>query len=105
MNAARKSGRFPLGWIIIILGIILLYATNPSEQQFTSYLKGKIEAEARGDESPAGNLTRVLSGAAASIAGLATVRKDYYLCSTYELGLPGEEHLFLGILDHFIKLK
>lgn len=105
MSAARKSGRFPYGWIIIILGIVLLYSTNPSEQQFTSYLKDSIRDQAKGDETLSGDLTRLLSGPVASLAGLGTVRKDYFLCSTYELALPGEEHLFLGILDHFIKLK
>lgn len=105
MNAAKKSGRFPYGLIIFILLIVLLFSTNPSEQQFTSFLKDRIEKQAKGDETLTGDLTRLFSGPAASIAGLGTVRKDYFLCSTYELGLPGEEHLFLGILDHFVKIK
>ena len=105
MNAAKKSGRFPYGLIIFILLIVLLFSTNPSEQQFTSFLKGRIERQAKGDETLTGDLARLFSGPAASIAGLGTVRKDYFLCSTYELGLPGGEHLFLGIFDHFIKLK
>jgi len=105
MSAVKKSGRFPYGWIILILVIVLLFSTNPSEQQFTSYVKGRIEKEAKGDETLAGDITRLLSGPAASLAGLGTVRKNYFLCSTYELGLPGEEHLFLGIMDNFIKLK
>ena len=65
----------------------------------------KIREQAKGDETVAGDLTRILSGPAASLAGMGTVRKDYYLCSTYEMELPGEEHLYLGILDHFFKLK
>jgi hypothetical protein len=105
MSAAKKSGRFPYGLIIFILAIVLLFATNPSEQQFTSYLRDRIHKQARGDETLTGDLTRLFSGPAASLAGLGTVRKDYFLCSTYELDLPGEEHLFLGILDHFVKIK
>ena len=105
MNAAKKSGRFPYGWIILILAIILLFSTNPSEQQFTSYLKDKTREQAKRDDTFTGDLTRMFSGPAASLAGLGTVRKDYFLCSTYELGLPGEEHLFLGIFYHFVKLK
>lgn len=105
MNVKKRSGRFPYGWIIFILAIVLLFSTNPSEQQFTSYLKDKIQDQVKGDETLTGDLTRLLSGPAASLAGLGTVRKDYFLCSTYELGLPGEEHLFLGILDNFIKIK
>lgn len=105
MNAAKKSGRFPYGWIILILVIVLLFSTNPSERQFTSYLQDKIQEQAKGDETLTGDLSRLFSGPAASLAGLGTVRKDYFLCSTYELSLPGEEQLFLGILDHFVKLK
>jgi hypothetical protein len=105
MSASKKSGRFPYGWIILILVIVLLFSTNPTEQQFTSFLKDRIEKQAKGDETLTGDLARLFSGPAASLAGLGAVRKDYFLCSTYELGLPGGEHLFLGIFDHFIKLR
>ncbi len=105
MSAAKKSGRFPIGWLILILVVVFLFTKNPSEEQFTTYLKERIEKQAKGDETLTGDLTRLFSGPAASLAGLGTVRKEYFLCSTYELGLPGQEHLFLGIFDHFIKLR
>jgi len=105
MSAAKKSGSFPYGLVILVLTLALLFATNPSEQQFTSFLKEKIREQAKGDETVAGDLTRILSGPAASLAGMGTARKNYYLCSTYEMELPGGEHLYLGILDHFFKLK
>jgi len=105
MVAAKKTGRFPYGFVILVLTLALLFATNPSEQQFTSFLKEKISEQAEGDETMVGDLTRILSGPAASLAGMGTVRKNYYLCSTYEMEIPGEEHLYLGILDHFFKLK
>jgi len=105
MSAAKKSRSFPYGLVILVLVLALLFATNPSEQQFTSFLKDKIQEQAEGDETMAGDLRRILSGPAALLAGLGTVRKNYYLCSTYELELPGEEHLYLGFLDHFIRLK
>lgn len=105
MSAAKKSRRFPYGLIIFILVMALLFATNPSEQQFTTFLKDKIQEQAEGDETLAGDLKRILSGPAASLAGIGTVRKDYYLWSTYTLDSPGEDHLYVGILDHFFKLK
>lgn len=52
-----------------------------------------------------GDLMRVLSGPATPLVGMGTLRKDYYLFSTYEVNLPGEEHLYMGILDHFIRLR
>jgi hypothetical protein len=105
MSSARRSRRFPYGWIILILVVALLYATNPSEPQFTSYLKDKIREQADGDETLTGDLQRLLSGPAASLAGMGTVRTDYYLCSVYKMDLPGEDRLYLGMLDHFFKLK
>ncbi len=105
MSSARKKARFPSGWIILILALALLFVTNPSDQQFTSFLKDRIQEQAEGDDTLTGELARILSGPAASLAGMGTVRTDYYLCSTYELELPGGDHLYLGILDHFIKLK
>lgn len=105
MNSPRKSRRFPSGWIILILSLALLFVTNPSEQQFTSFLKEKIQKQAEGDETLTGDLTRMFSGPVASLAGMGAVRKDYYLFSTFQLELPGEETLYLGALDHFFKLK
>ncbi|MBE0653094.1 MAG: hypothetical protein IH594_04825 [Bacteroidales bacterium] len=105
MSSAKKSRRFPYGLIILILLVALLYATNPSEPQFTSYLKDKIREQADGDETLTGDLKRILSGPAASLAGMGTVRTDYYLCSVYKMDLPGEDRLYLGLLDHFIRLK
>lgn len=105
MSAAKKSGGVPYGLIIIILVLVLLFATNPDEQQFRGFLKDKIMEQAKGDDSLAGDLTRVLSGPAASLAEMGTSRKNYFLFSTYEMGLPGDESLYLGILDQFIRLK
>lgn len=105
MSAAKKSGRFPYVLIIMFLVLVLLFATNPEEQQFKGFLKNKIMEQAEDDESLAGDLTRILSGPAASLAEAGTSRKNYYLFSTYEMGLPGDEGLYLGILDQFIRLK
>lgn len=105
MSSARKKTKFPSGWIILILALALLFVTNPSEQQFTSFLKDRIQEHAEDDETLTGDLTRILAGPVASLAGMGTVRTDYYICSTYELELPGGDHLYLGILDHFFKLK
>ena len=67
MSSAKSSRRFPYGWIIPILVIALLYATNPSEGQFTSYLKDKIREQADGDKTLSGDLQRMLAGPSASL--------------------------------------
>jgi hypothetical protein len=105
MSSAKKSGKFPYGWIIVVLVIALLFATNPSEPQFTTFLKNRIQEQAGNDETLAGDLKRLFSGPAASLAGMGTVRTDYFLFSTYKLNITGEESVYLGLLDHFYKLK
>lgn len=105
MSSARKPGRFPYEWIILILVMALLFATNPSEQQFTSYLKNKIQKKAEKEDTLTGRLKRVFSGPAASIAGMNTVRTNYYLYSVYKIDILEEKYLYLGIFDHFINLK
>lgn len=105
MSSAKRSRRFPYGLIIIALLIALGFATNPSEKQFTTYLKERISDQAKGDETLAGDLTRLFSGPAASLAGLGAVRTDYFLFSTYRMDLPGEDRLYLGIFDNFVRLK
>ena len=105
MSSAKSTGRFPYGFVILILLVALLFATNPKEQQFTSYLRDRIREQAKGDETLGGDLQRMLSGPAASLASVGTVRTDYFVCSTYRIDLPGEDQLYLGIFDHFLRLK
>ena len=105
MSSAKSTGRFPYGFVILILVVALLFATNPDEQQFTSFLKDRIREQVKGDETLGGDLHRLLSGPAASLASIGTIRTDYYLCSVYKMDSTGEDHLYLGILDHFLRLQ
>ena len=105
MSAGRKPGGFPVGWITAIIFMVLLFVTNPTEQQFTSFLKDKIREQAEGDQTLAGDLKALFSGSVASLTGMASVRSDFYLCSTCRLKVAGEEYLYLDVLDHFFKLK
>ncbi|MRS02071.1 hypothetical protein EG832_02380 [bacterium] len=60
MSSVKRSRRFPFGWIIVIPAITLLYATNPSKEQLTSFLKDQIRGQADGDETLAGDMKRIL---------------------------------------------
>jgi len=104
MKSANITRRFPAGWIIIILLFALLFATNPSEGQFTNYLKDRIKEQIEDDETLSGSLQRMIVGSAASIVSAGAERKDYFLFSTYKIRVLDDESLFLGILDHFFKI-
>ncbi|NLE33644.1 MAG: DUF4359 domain-containing protein [Bacteroidales bacterium] len=105
MNASARKNRFHLGWIVLILILALLYATNPSEGQFTTYLKEQIVEQADGDETLTGALKRVAAGPASAIAGSGAERRNYFFFSTYRFTVLEREYLFLGILDNFFRIK
>ena len=105
MNASRKNSRFHLGWIVLILILALLYATNPSEGQFTTFLKEEIAEQAEGDETLAGALKRVAAGPAAVIAGAGAERNNYFFFSTYRFTVLEKDYLYLGVLDNFLRIK
>jgi len=75
MKSANITRRFPAGWIIIILLFALLFATNPSEGQFTNYLKDRIKEQIEDDETLSGSLQRMIAGPAASIASAGAQRE------------------------------
>ncbi len=105
MNVSRGKNRFHLGWIVLILILALLYATNPSEGQFTTFLKEEIVQQAEGDETLTGALKRVAAGPAAVIAGSAAERKNYFFFSTFRFTVLEKEHYYLGILDNFFLIR
>jgi len=103
MAETRKS----LGTIIlVVLAIVLLFALNPTKEDFIAWRSGRAQ-----DQATAGTtsgLTGVMKKGAGAIAGAMTGlvatgvrRKDYLICSSYALG----SDRYLGIAHLFIKLK
>jgi hypothetical protein len=93
-----------LGWLIPLLIIVILFATNPSESKFKEFLTEKAKKENKTDDPVKGWIDELLSGTSARIEGLTTNRKEYYLFSTYEVGLVGDKKLYVGLLNHFVIL-
>jgi hypothetical protein len=92
--------------IIVILLFILLYALNPSTDDFRAWRSARAEGQATGGQrtglvgalrSGSGKLAGAVDGA---IAGLYE-RKDYLICSIYYLG----NDCYLGVAHIFIRLK
>jgi hypothetical protein len=103
MAGTKKS----LGILIIVaLVLVLLYALNPTTDDFKAWRSAQAQSQASGGSS--GDLKGVLSKGAGAIAGAMTglvaggyKRNDYLVCSTYSLG--GD--LYLGVAHLFIVLK
>ena len=64
----------------------------------------KAKAENKTDDPVTSWMNEIVSGTSARIVGLTTNREDYYLFSTYEIGLVGNRKLYMGFLNHFFLL-
>jgi hypothetical protein len=92
--------------IIVVLALVLLYALNPTREDFIAWRSGHARRDASSGaengfigtlKKGAGAVAGAMTGAVAGGYG----RKDYLICSSYSLG--GDE--YLGIAHFFIKLK
>lgn len=92
--------------LLFVLLVLLLYALNPSSEDFQAWKAGHARELAMSGSS--GGVAGVLkqgegavAGAAAGLSAGGYRRTDYYVCSIYSLG--GES--YLGLASFFIKLK
>jgi len=92
--------------IIVVLALVLLYALNPTREDFIAWRSGQAQRDASsGTENGfigtlkkgAGAVAGAMTGAVAGGYG----RRDYLVCSSYSLGRDE----YLGIAHFFIKLK
>jgi len=105
-----SKAKSPLATIVIIaLVLVLLYALNPTRDDFIAWRTARAERAAGGAQSS--GLEGVMKKGAGAIAGAMTglvaggfSRSDYLLCSTYSLGGKKGE-LYLGAARLFVKLR
>jgi hypothetical protein len=101
-NGRRKRNRL-FGWILPIFVAILLFATNPSDVQFKQFIKDDLIAQGRSDSPLAGTIMQLLAGPATYLS--SSKRTNYYVCSVYDINIMGDPRTYLGVLNHFYKLK
>lgn len=99
----------PLASIIIIALVLgLLFALNPSMDDFTAWRSSQARREATSGQT--GGLVGVMKKGAGAIAGAMSglasgffERKDYLFFSTYSAGKKGD--LYVGAARLFVKLR
>ena len=97
----------PLASVIIVaLVLVLLYALNPTKEEFVAWRAAQAQSQAQGGAMT--GLVGVMKKGAGAIAGAMTggtaslfTPHNYLLFSTYSLG----SNEYLGIARLFIKLK
>ena len=93
-----------LFWLVLIIGLVGAFMTNPNKDDFQDFLTLQYTKELKnmsGNES----LPSLLASPAAFISSLSLKTEDYKLCSTYTItNFKGEEEKYLGVYKTFIKL-
>ena len=122
----RESSNEPSFWtqlavygVIFVIGVGLL-ATNPSRDEFKSFLNQKIEGgiekvlfKASSDKDTQGILGSIVKGIASAAMSKILHRQNYYVFSIFELdtsliraiGVDVPQVKFLGIAGNFIPLN
>jgi hypothetical protein len=108
MAKHRSKSKSPLAAAIIAaLVLALLFALNPTTEDFQAWRSTQAQAQAGGEKTS--GLIGALKSGAGKIAGAMTglvagsySRKDYFICSTFSLG---NNSRYLGVARLFIKLK
>jgi hypothetical protein len=86
--------------VIIALGMLILaYFTNPTEQDFKEEVK-------QHPENPAAQfLSDTTSDFTETAIDKFLVRKNYFICSMYDVHLPFGEYKYLGAYHTFFPLQ
>jgi hypothetical protein len=74
--------------VVVALGLLVLaYFTNPTEQDFKEEVKNQLKAQFANDPDK------------------FLVRKNYFICSMYDVHLPFGEYKYLGAYHVFFPLQ
>jgi hypothetical protein len=94
--------------ILVALGLLVLaYFTNPTEQDFKEEVKEQLKSQfAQDPENPAAQfLSDTTSDFTESAIDKFLVRKNFFICSLYEVQLPFGEYKYLGAYNLFFPLQ
>jgi hypothetical protein len=94
-----------LFWLLLIVGLIGSFITNPNEEDFKEFIVDKYKKEINDSDPIRSKLRNLLIKPATFLSALSLKTEDYKLCSTYTLiNLNGKEERYLGVFKTFVKL-
>jgi len=93
-----------LFWLVLIIGLVGAFMTNPNKEDFQDFLTLQYIKELK-NMSDNEALISLLASPAAFTSSLSLKIEDYKLCSTFTItNFKGEEEKYLGVFKTFIKL-
>jgi len=95
--------------IALFAVLVTLAVLNPGMRDFRDFVEGTV-GDKLAEETDSNALKQLGAGAVALLAEQISVRKNYFLFSTYAIDLDGPDRtgndwLFLGIADMFFELR
>lgn len=103
MSNNKKPKTFS-AFVIFLFFFVILFATNPTMDDFTNHIKREMIEYNKEEESAIGIIGNLLSSPVAWVIGQYTHRSNLYVCSIYMVNIDDEEIIYLGILNQFIPL-
>jgi hypothetical protein len=94
-----------MSWIVIVFLGLTLFATNPNEIQFKEFLNTDLKSQGYKDGGISGGIISLFSRPTSWLLSLSTERKDYVFISVYNVSVLGDEHVYVGVFNHFIKVR
>ena len=94
--------------VLVALGLLVLaYFTNPTEKDFKEEVKKQLKLKFAADpENPAAQfLSDTTSDFTETAIDKFLVRKNYFICSMYNVHLPFGEYSYLGAYRMFFPLQ
>ncbi|MEN9639117.1 MAG: hypothetical protein RLZZ262_985 [Bacteroidota bacterium] len=94
--------------IVVVLALLVVaFFTNPNEEDFKNEVKNQLKSQFADD--PDNAAAQFLSDTTSDFTETAIdkflVRKNYFVCSVYEIHLPFGEYKFLGAYNNFLPLQ
>ncbi|MDP5169236.1 MAG: hypothetical protein NWR72_03240 [Bacteroidia bacterium] len=102
-SQSRRSGSFPIFWVLIVVGCVFLAITNPDEESFKTFTKNSIPSELN-QGADAELLETLLGKGLALVSNLTSYRENRFLFSQYHINVAGTPRQYLGIAGQFIRI-
>lgn len=96
-----------IGFILLISLLVLAYFTNPDEAAFKSEIKAQLQQRFENDQNnPAISwIAKEANDFTDKAVDNFTTRKNYFICSIYEVTLPMGTYKYLGAFHVFYPLQ
>lgn len=101
---AKSSSKGKLFLPLIVIVLIIGYATNPSEEEFRDYLKYEINDKTnRDNDGFDDSIYKIFLSATSQLYPVE--KNNYYVLSRYKVSFSNKSYVYIGALNHFYMIE